>query len=242
MSWYMRGCGGIMKTAAAAMLVALPFVPQAASADTYSDVEMVCPYDGTKFTFHAEDSGTQMDMGLDFMPMGAIAAPWPIASCPTNGFVFLQEKYTPEELEQLRPLILSAEFQALKDETPYFRAAWIRERTGAPRKDVVFTLLQATWEARDTPRYKVYAEKLLKRLPDDIGAAEKEEQFSLEMVMGELLRRLGRFEEARDYFAKILAQKDLPPSLPPIISFQQMLTAKSDSHPHAYSEAQDPPR
>lgn len=60
--------------------------------------------------------------------------------------------------------------------------------------------------------------------------------------MGELLRRLGRFEEARDYFAKILAQKDLPPSLPPIISFQQMLTAKSDSHPHAYSEAQDPPR
>ena len=127
---------------------------------TIQVIEMTCPYDGTKFKFEAQGSGTAFDKALDWMPMGAIQSPWPLAVCPTNGFVFLRNEYDPGELDRLRPLVLSAEYQALKDETAYYRAAWLMERTGASREEVTMLLLQATWEAGQSEFKARYAARL----------------------------------------------------------------------------------
>jgi hypothetical protein len=105
-----------------------------AQAMTRQTIEMTCPYDGTKFSFNEQASGSTFDKGLDFMPMGAIEIPWPLAVCPTNGFVFIKRQYEPDELERLRPIVFSAEFQALKDETPYIarRGFWNARVRRAP--------------------------------------------------------------------------------------------------------------
>lgn len=97
----------------------------AAIGRTSFESEKTCPYDGTKFRFIGQGSGTSFGQQLDLKPVGAIESPWPIAVCPTNGFVFFKDEFNSAELERLKPLILSAEYQATKEETPYYRAYWI---------------------------------------------------------------------------------------------------------------------
>jgi hypothetical protein len=122
------------------------WLPAVAVGATIQTIEMTCPYDGTKFEFVAQMSGTSFGSALDGMPMGAIRSPWPLAVCPTNGFVFLKESYTDEELERLRPLVLSPEYQGLRDEAAYYRAAWISERSGSTAREVAHLFLQSSWE------------------------------------------------------------------------------------------------
>lgn len=238
---------------------------------TRSDVEMTCPYDGVKFIYSAQMSGTTFDRQLDGMLSGAIESPWPLASCPTNGFVFLKQKYADDELEKLRPLILSAEFQSIKEETPYYRAAWIMQRTDASHQDVSGFLLQATWEAgrnelvervRASPpsefaeananfvqrgmaegttgeRYRRYATELLARLAVDIAdqSHSAERRTFDRLLIGELLRRLGRFDEADSHFAALT--NDLTPGSKEasLAAFQQRLIANKDVGIHYMSEA-----
>ena len=242
----------------AAVIVALT---SAARARTPITVEMTCPYDGTSFHFNGQGSGTSAGQSLDFMLLGPIDSPWPLAVCPTNGFVFIKQKYEPDELERLRPIVLSPEYQALKDETPYYRAAWIMERAGEARADVSLYLLQATWEAgweamreryqaqvkaapqgwrQPSPdiaalfaagtlseRYRRYATELLARLPADIAAASpRSGQFK--MVQGELLRRLGRFDEADTYFKTLEGNYGVDSSEANYVAFQRELIARRD--------------
>jgi hypothetical protein len=226
---------------ATAILVALSLllgfaIPQHAVAYDEIVVEKTCPYDGTKFKSREAISGSSFDKGLDMMPIGAIAAPWPMASCPTNGFVFLKQEYSNEELERLRPLIFSPEFRALKEETPYYRGAWVMEHTGEAHAKVSEMLLQATWEAREEPdRYKRYATQLVTRLPEDIAAENGENKFTFQLLYVELLRRLGRFDEAMDFLGKL---ENLPVGAAPIVAFEKELVAKRDTAPHTMKEAQ----
>jgi hypothetical protein len=242
-----------------------------AHAMTRNVVEMTCPYDGVKFNFSVQMSGTSFDKQLDWMPVGAIESPWPLAVCPTNGFVFLKEKYEDDELEQLRPLILSAEYQSIKNETPYYRAAWIKERTGASHQDVSHFLLQATWEAGQTEllersqanaqggsaqntadiarrimaegttgeHYRRYATELLARLAVDaadqtLGAQERTAD---RLLIGELLRRLGRFDEADSHFATLANDVAPASNEAALVAFQRRLVASKDMGVHVMSEA-----
>lgn len=253
------------------VLLALAGGAFGAHAMTRSTVEMTCPYDGVKFTYSAQNSGTSFDRQLDWMPVGAIESPWPLASCPTNGFVFVKAKYEDDELERLRPLILSPEFQGIRSETPYYRASWIRERTGASHAEVSSLLLQATWEAgraelgersrMDTPglsakdaqdlvqrlmtegttgeRYRRYATELLARLAVDVADTTRSMEARIydRLLTGEMLRRLGRFEEADSHFASLAS--DLAPDSKEatLAAFQRRLIAAKDRGLHLVSEA-----
>jgi hypothetical protein len=212
-----------------------------AFAHTSSRVEMTCPYDGTKFTFEAQASGSSFGTTLDFMQVGALQSPWPLAVCPTNGFVFFKAKFDDEELERLRPMVLSPAYQALKEETAYYRAAWIRERTGADHREVSILLLSATWEVfRDPRRYQQYATELIARLPRDIEAAVGDEKLALRRLLGELMRRVGRSDEARQYFLDF-AKEQAPESNDGLIAaFEVRLIDKKDTQPHLVAEAIKP--
>lgn len=243
----------------------------AAHAMTRSTVEMTCPYDGVTFSFSAQNSGSSFDKQLDWMPVGAVESPWPLASCPTNGFVFVKAKYEDDELERLRPLILSPEYQALKNETPYYRAAWIMEHTGASHPQVSSLLLQATWEAERTElgersranspgetakgnadfvrrlmaegttgeRYRRYATELLARLVVDVADTTRsaEARIADRLLISEILRRLGRFDEADRHLAALI--DDLAPDSneATLAAFQRRLIVAKDIGLHFMSEA-----
>ena len=232
------GCRSSSIAATFAVIAAL-LGTQRAPAMTVEEVEMTCPYDGSRFTATLQMSGTSFDRGLDFRLLGPIQSPSPLAVCPTNGFVFLKHKYSEEELEKLRPFILSDEYQALKREAPYYRAAWILDRTGAPPMPVSFTLLQATWEARRDPdRYASYATELVARLPTAVAQARNDtERTNLNLITGELLRRLSRFDEAERHFKTITNESDKSGNVAKIIAFQLDLIARRDAREHAWSEA-----
>jgi hypothetical protein len=255
----------------ASLVFAGALIIGSAQAMTRLAVEMTCPYDGIKFTFNAQNSGTAFDRLLDGMALGAIESPWPLAICPTNGFVFLKENYEADELERLRPLILSSEYQKVKDETPYYRAAWIMERSGSSHSDASRFLVQATWEAgfaelaergRNSAaslsaqdanklfgrlmaegttgeRYRRYATELLARLQVDVADASRslDARVADRLLIGELLRRLGRFTEAGSHFVSLV--NDLNPASKEamLAEFQRKLIAGSDAGLHSVSEA-----
>ena len=211
--------------------------PGAAIANTVSKVEMICPYDGRKFSFTRQNSGTSFDKTLDLRPLGAVISPWPIAVCPTNGFVFLKGEYTPDELETLRPLILSPEYQALKDETGYYRAAWIADRTGMA-EEASWLLLQACWEVAEQPaRFKRYAGELLNRLPREAAAqSDPKRRLMANLLIGEMQRRLGHFDQAQAHFTALGQELREGPELR-IVGYQLGLIAARDSGQHKLSEA-----
>ena len=254
------------------------------SARTIQTVTKTCPYDGTTFKFTEEVSGASFDKSLDLMPVGAIKSPSPLAACPTNGFVFFKHDLTPEEIERLRPLILSKDYQSIKNETPYYRAAWIMERLGERPQKVSGMLLQATWEATweaatlayakrlkttsiktdnannigkmflrtdqdgklfreaSSERYVRYANELLSRLgTDELATQDARERTNLRWITGELLRRLGRFSQAKDHYEALA--NDLGPdhALAKRIALQLRLIAAGDRTMHMMSEAADNP-
>lgn len=227
----------ISRLSGAIAAVAMSFCGAKAFASTIQEIEMTCPYDGTRFSYTAQMSATAFDTALDFMPVGAIIAPWPLAVCPTNGFVFFKEAFDAEELERLRPLILSPEYQALKGETAYYRAAWIVERTGGSHGDVSALLLKATWEAsRDAGRYQRYAAELIDRLPDDIRASSAEQKAESQQLLGELMRRIGKFTEAKQHFMERERELDPKSTEGLVAAFEIQLIDKRDAQPHFYSE------
>ena len=242
----------------AALLACAP-----AGAMTLHEVELTCPYDGTKFKFMEQGSGTSFDKSLGLMAYGPIQSPWPIAVCPTNGFVFLKDQYDDADLARLKPIVLSAEYQATRDETPYYRAAWITEHDGGDHAKVSWLLLQATWEAgtadvreryaarlkgapdlekkvvmaegTTSERYKRYAAELLARLPADI-AANPDKPDTYKILTGELLRRLGRFEEADVFLGDYAVKLDPAGTLAKVVAFERALIAKRDIGIHFFSE------
>jgi hypothetical protein len=210
----------------------------AAIGRTVQQVEKTCPYDGTTFEFTEQASGTAFGQQLDYRPVGALVSPWPMAVCPTNGFVFFKAKFDDAELEKLRPIVLSAEYQAMKGETPYYRAFWLLDRSGAPHVEVSAMLLAATWEAEGDPeRYQRYAARLAERLPGDIAAAGSQERRMFQLLLGELMRRQGKFSEAKRYFSGLSGELEPVSNDGLHAAFELMLIEHGDRGPHLMSEA-----
>jgi hypothetical protein len=175
-----------------------------AFAMTMSDTESICPLDGLKFTQSLPMSGTAFGMMLDFRQTGAIASPWPQAECPKDGLVLYKE-FTSEEVRILAAYVPSAEYQALRQrQAQYWRIAHLQKALGAPPAERAPTLLKATWEAR--PRqYEEYAEACLEAY-QDLAAAQHDTPEALVtscLVIGELRRRLKRFDAAKSVFTEL---------------------------------------
>jgi len=112
------------------------------------EVEVTCPLDGSVFKTLEQVSGYQTGLGLDLRSEGALRSPWPVARCPSNGFVIYKERYSDAELIKLRAYVASSEYQSLvADHTDHYLAARLQRFMGESAATVVYTLLKATWEA-----------------------------------------------------------------------------------------------
>jgi hypothetical protein len=211
--------------------------PLVADASTIERVEVTCPLDGSKFKTIMAMSGTSFGQQLDLKPIGPIISPWPLARCPSNGFVIYKEKFSPKEIARLKKYVASSTYRALhKGNTDYYLAANLMEFMGDNTEAVAFALLQATWEVETEPkRYNLYAKEALAKYKQILTnpPTDKKKWVTTHLVAGELERRLGQFEEAQRRFLDIRGNSDLKTSpYPEIIALQLKLIEAKDSRPH----------
>jgi hypothetical protein len=198
-----------------------------------------CPYDGTKFAPYRGTSRRIFEDRLDVETytqsrwLTTQFALSTLAVCPTNGVVLFEfdsgngPLFSAEELERLRPYALSSEYQELRGETARYRLALLKIRAGAST-DVVFrTLLEATLDTEDPAAYRRYASHLLAHIGDEIAnLPDSEKRWGRQALRVELLRRMGRFEEAEASAQQALSTIETGTFFHLVVGFQRELIAR----------------
>lgn len=159
--------------------------------------EETCPVGGETFTFTTTGSYSIFGQRPDGKPFGSWTFPLALPECPSNALVVYRE-FKPEEIPALTALVLSPEYQALRDETPYFRASWLAARMDAADPlTSAFLLLSATWEADFDPVLKARYQRAFA----DVAVAMPVDSANLDSLFlhyrrANALRELGDFAGA----------------------------------------------
>lgn len=195
-----------------ALSLALALSPLPAPAMTFLDQDYICPIDEQPFSARVAASGTSFGRYFDGQHYGPIASPGPLPVCPGNGFIVEDDerRYGADELARLRAFVASPEYRGwVAQDTPYYRLAKQRAFFGDAPDALAPILLAASWEA-GARRYPRYAAEALEAWQKRAGAQTGEEAYTARMLVGELQRRLGRFDEARATFEALRADRGFP--------------------------------
>lgn len=126
-------------------------------------VQSTCPVDDVRFTWTTTASYSTWGTELDAKPIGSWTFPMTIPQCPDSRFPVFKETFTDAEKVAIRALVLTPEYQAVKDEASYYLLRFVQQKLGgdepiAPLQSA-WLLLQATWQVRETDpeRYRRYA-------------------------------------------------------------------------------------
>ncbi|MEN9360513.1 MAG: hypothetical protein RL095_2048 [Verrucomicrobiota bacterium] len=220
-----------------------------ASASTQAETDANCPLCQHTFKTTMDMSGTQNDMRLDLKPLGAIAAPWRVPVCPKCHFVIFDQKLPQAELDKCKVIVAGEAFKKLDKRASYHLLGRLFEGLEKPAQERAFIFLKASWqEEEEAAHLKENLELSLKYF--DLFLKEVEAQPKPEvqqqvdtalLVKGELLRRLGRFDEAKTHFTNLLTKKDFKDSFPgKLAAFQIQLCDNKDDKIHRVSELKQP--
>ena len=199
-------------------------------------VRRTCPIDGGGFLYQPAPPLTSRQTYLDQKPVDP-NTPWPHAKCPGNGFVLYKSNFTDEEITKLRKFVLSDQYRGMIDShSTHYLEAVLRKHLGDPPYAVAWSLVQASWQvSADPARYKQYAEEAL-ALYDTIkfdALPDIRHRILKRMLSGELARRLGRFDSARERFLEMRDNGEMRTSfLQRIIDFQLKLVRAKDTGSH----------
>ena len=179
-----------------------------ALADTSVRAKVKCAVCNHQYEATFTASSLQLGQRLDLrpVPFWGIVSPRRVAVCPKCGFVEFREdaKYTKDELKALREFVLSDDYKELaKKESSYFRLAKMFERLKKPHSQIAYGYLQATWQVEHEKgeRPQTYLQACLdsygKVISDKKAPAEQRQM--ARFLKGEMLRRLGKFEDAKTF-------------------------------------------
>jgi tetratricopeptide (TPR) repeat protein len=196
-------------------------------------------------------SGTQFGMRLDLKPLGPIAAPWRLPVCPKCHFVLFDSEIPGEELIRCKQIVQDDAYKQQTGRASYYLLGLLYEGLKKDPLALGHIFLKASWQEEsdenkledDLKRSLQHFEIFLKE-PKKNGASQKadEEDNSYEtaqLLKGEILRRLGRFDDAKDYFSGLQQLKAFQGTfLADIVRFEISLCDKKDSKPHEVSEVE----
>ncbi|OGR41227.1 MAG: hypothetical protein A2X35_07470 [Elusimicrobia bacterium GWA2_61_42] len=228
----------LVKTIGILLLAAWP-----ACAVTIMEREISCPVCGQAFYTRLDVVETQSDMRLDLKPVGVTSAPWRLPDCPKCGFVIYKISFPKAELARCRDITASEEYQKGLKRAAYFRAGLLYAKLGKPAFSTANIFLKASWqEESDAAALKEDLELSLKyftaRAADETDKTEEWENSKL--LIGELLRRLGRFEEARAHLTGLKTLKGFQNNFfAEIVEYELKLCAKADFAPHTMEDVRD---
>jgi hypothetical protein len=185
------------------------------SALTYYEQEYVCPIGNETFSTMVMGSSTTFGYRLDLKPMGPVAAPSPLAVCPSNGFVIYKAEtdFSDEEIANLTKFVLSKEYQELRaNNTDYYLLAKIFEHQKKSNDYIAYAYLRASWQAEGSDNYKKYLDlaiqsyyKVIRDLvrDKDTYASSKKEFITFELLIVELKRLMGNFKDAKNNLTEV---------------------------------------
>jgi len=229
-----------------------------ATALTIYEADKTCPLCAAEFNAHLAGSGTQFGMRLDLKPLGAIAAPWPVAVCPKCHFVLLGEDFSDSELAKLKAFVQTKEYQAWGEtRSSYFLVAKLLATLGRDDLTLAHVYLKASWQEERKKKFLTedlqlslkHFEAFLKAGPpnDKKNPNEGKEENdaagdyqTAQLLKGELLRRLTRFDEAKTHLQTLLKQKSFPGTfLGKIVAYEIRLCDKKDAKSHKCPKQRD---
>jgi hypothetical protein len=239
------------------MAVAFLMAGTQATALTIREVDKTCPLCKTEFKARLAGSGTQFGMRLDLKPLGAIAAPWPVAVCPKCHFVLLGDDLSDPELAKLKAFVKTKEYQTWGEaRSSHFLMGKLLSTLGRDDITLAHVYLKASWQEEGEKKFLTedlqlslkHFEAFLKAGPPndkknpDEGQEEDNAASSYQtaqLLKGELLRRLTRFDEAKAHLQTLLKQKPFQGTFfGNIVAYEIRLCGKKDAEPHEVSDAQ----
>ncbi len=172
-------------------------------------VEKTCPLGGE--TYRALQLGTHSTYGvhLDLEPVSYMRFPAPLPVCPSNGFVAYKEAFEATELERISEALATEDYRgSLGKHTSYYLFGRLMELTGNRDVSLWWIYLNATWEADLCARsdlYGQYAALVLKHGRRRLSALspQDEEFWTLNLVLPNLQRRVGDFDQAREWLDRL---------------------------------------
>lgn len=211
-------------------------------ADTTVKAKIKCAICEHEYEATLTASSFQSGQRLDLRPLHfpGIVSPTRVAVCPKCGFVEFREdaKYPKDELKAVREFVLSDDYKQLaKSETSYFRIAKMFELLKKPQSQIAYGYLQATWqvEHEDGKRPQAYLQACLdsygKVISDEKAPADQRQ--IARFLKGEMLRRLGKFEDAKTHFEDLrMLDSSKADPYPKLIPLELDLIGKKDNRPH----------
>ncbi|MFA6433201.1 MAG: hypothetical protein WCW52_00755 [Elusimicrobiales bacterium] len=200
--------------------------------------EISCQVCGRVFYARLDVPGSdaESDMRLDLKPTGNVPAPRRLPDCPGCGFVTYMLDMPKAELEKCRAITASAVYKKCLKRSPFFRVGVLYSELKKPAYEVAESFLKASWqEEADPVGLKEDLELSLKYFTACAEAAGTavEERENSQLLMGELLRRLGRFEESAAHLKKLQGIKGFQNNFfGEIVAYQLKLCSKRDSSVH----------
>ena len=224
-------------------LAALIFMAGIASAHTFDEVEKSCPICSHTFTFMMDMSGYQSGMRLDLKPLGSTPAPWSIPVCPKCSFVIYDEEIPTGELAHCKEIIKAESYKIHSDRASYYLLGLLYEGLGKEPLDIGHVFLKASWqEESDKANLKEDRERSLKQfeayLRSSPGANEEGGSCqTAQLLKGELLRCLGRFDDAKAHLETLLVIKEFQGTfLGNVVEYEIKLCKQKDSASHDIKE------
>ena len=224
-------------TVVALFLISTPAV----HSEKFAVVDQICPVCAEKYQARVHVISSARGMRLDLKPIGC-TAPSPVPMCPKCGFVhFREDEYPAAELKTLKEFVGSDAYKKLvKDrETPHFCLARTYAHLKRDPHQVAFLYLKATWEAEDDKESKDRAKRYLAECLTAYEAAAGTKSKVADAVptarylCGELLRRLGKFDEARAHFEGLKKDKVFDAgAFPKLLEAQLKLVGEKDTLPN----------
>lgn len=221
------------------VVLALAAAVVAANARDVQKIRVACPLCDDVFSSRLVIEEMRTGLRLDFKQYGCTHAPAELPECPKCGFVLPdggRSEFTDAEAGRLRELLKSDRFLSAREETSYFRLAIELETLSRPPQDVAFAYVAASWQVDDAPiRCQIYLARALVWYDTYLAHPEPGSPARVRAMLlkAEILRRLGRFEEAKDYLSELAFHPAMArPGEQNIIQQQRDLVAAGDDEPH----------
>lgn len=186
--------------------------------DEYGPQKFTCPVGGEQFEQNTNWVGYPLAARPDGGTLGTEFSDIMVPECPGNGLVMVPkhdgsagdlEAFTPyaeTEIAKLPALVASPEYQALRKEARFFRLYWIAKKLDRPAIQQLHLLQHISFITVPPEQQRRYLEFFVTET-DAVLAGEQLDpmtQLSFNLYVGNALRQLGRFDEARKRMEQVI--------------------------------------